>query len=297
MILPITDVRVGEPSVCGGVAVFPLFSEPSLFPGSTCDYALAHEAMAAKTVAVCEVSEQGEVGELLVDNGGDLPCLLLEGTELRGAKQHRMLNTTVLVAGRSQTRIPVACVEHGRWQYESRRFCSGSHCPPSLRRFLKRTAGGRRGSDQIALWAEIRRQHRAMGVSSTTEDLSALGTHAKMTRQVPYPASANGVAVALGGRLVSIDVFDTPATLEKTWARMTKGIATDVLEVGETQCEVTAAEVSAAVSRFRQADWHQVEAVGLGEEFRAREDAMLGSALFYGGVLLHAASVPCRPTQ
>jgi hypothetical protein len=92
-------------------------------------------------------------------------------------------------------------------------------------------------------------------------------------------------------------VFDKPATLEKTWERMTQGIAMDALEVGETGCGVTTAEVSAAVSRFRQADWHQVEAVGLGEEFRTREDATLGSALFFEGVLLHATSLLCRPTQ
>jgi hypothetical protein len=300
MSFPIPEIRVGEPIRCSPLTVFPLFVERFPFPDNALEYLLSDEAMETGSVSVQEVSEAGSVFELTVENAGDLPCLLLEGTELRGAKQHRMLNTTVLAGAGSRIRIPVACVERGRWKYESRRFRSGSHCPPSLRSFLKRTAGsGRGGSDQIAMWAEIRRRHGAMGVSSTTEDLSAaIGAHAKSAKQlrIPYPAPAIGVAIALGGRLVSIDILGKPETLEKAWPRMTQGLAMDALEVGESGLEATAEEVSAAVGRFRQADWDQVEAVGLGEEFRAEENAMLGSALFFTGVLLHAAFLPCRAT-
>jgi hypothetical protein len=294
------EIRVGEPMRCEAMTVFPLFSERSLLD-RTPDYVLGHDAIEAKTVTVCEVSEQGEVPSLFVDNAGDSKVLLLEGSELRGVKQHRMLNTSVLVGGRSRTRIPVACVERGRWRYELRQSGPGSHCPPSLRHLLKGSAGSRvRGSHQIALWAEIGRKHRALGVASTTGDLSAaLEAHRErveqVQKQIPYPASANGVAVAFGGRLISIDILDKATTLEKVWSRMTQGLAMDALEAGKTEREVTGAEVSAAIGRFRQADWQQVEAVALGEEFRIREDTMPGSALFFEGELLHAAWLPCNP--
>jgi hypothetical protein len=302
MCVRIPEVRVGEPVCCGGVAVFPLFAEHSLFGP---DYVLAHEAMEMGTVTVREVSESGSIPDLLVENDGDLPCLILEGTELRGSKQHRMLNSTALVGSRSEARIPVSCVEHGRWRYESRQSGAGSHCPPSLRHLLKGPAGNRRrglGSRQIAIWAEIRRRHRAAGVTSATEDLSAaIEAHRerveRVQKRLPYPALANGVAVALGGRLVSVDIVDKPVTLEKAWNRVTEGLAMDALEAGETGHEVTGTEVSATIRRFRQADWRRVEAVALGEEFRTREDALLGSALFFEGVLLHAAFLPCRPAR
>jgi hypothetical protein len=47
---------------------------------------------------VTEVSEAGSVPFLQVANGADRPLLLLDGEELLGAKQNRILNTTVLVA-------------------------------------------------------------------------------------------------------------------------------------------------------------------------------------------------------
>ena len=186
------EVRVGEPLHCEALTVFPLFAERSLFSP---EYILAHEAMELGTVTVREVSDAGSIPDLLVENNGDLPCLILEGTELRGSKQHRMLNATALIGQKSQARIPVSCVEQGRWRYESQQSSSGSHCPPSLRSLLKGSAASRRhglGSHQIAMWAEIRRKHRALGVPSTTEDLSAaLDTHRERVEQVqkrlPYP--------------------------------------------------------------------------------------------------------------
>jgi transposase len=46
-------------------------------------------------VTVQEVSEGGSVPDLLVENSGDTRVLFLEGEELVGAKQNRILNTSV----------------------------------------------------------------------------------------------------------------------------------------------------------------------------------------------------------
>ena len=205
MNVSIPGVRVGQPIACGGVAVFPLYSERSLLADgdSTSGYALAHEAMAAGTVVVREVCELGSVSELLVDNSGDEPVLFLEGEEMKGAKQNRILRSSVLVAGRSRTRIPVACVEKGRWRYVSRKFRSGSCCPPTLRHLLKGGSPGG-GCDQTRMWAEIRHRHRRLGVRSRSANLSdALDTHRgaleDLRHSLPCPEGASGITVALDG--------------------------------------------------------------------------------------------------
>src|SRR4051794_34837622 len=127
------EVRVGTPLSHESLTVFPLFTESA----SRVDYLLADEAIAAGTVAVEEIGEAGSVPNLLVSNEGDTRVLFMEGEELRGAKQNRVLNTSVLVAARSKTTIPVSCVEQGRWRYRTRQFgSSGSHSSSKLRGIL-----------------------------------------------------------------------------------------------------------------------------------------------------------------
>lgn len=291
------DVRVGSPQLSGSLAVFPLFSEGSLHSEDENHYVLAHEAMAAGSVTIREVSDAGSIPDLLVENIGDLPCLLLEGTELRGSKQTRMLNTTALVGGKSQITIPVSCVEHGRWRRDSQESRSGSQCPPTLRGLLKGSAHSPRrglGSHQIAMWNEIRRKHRVLGVASTTEDLSAaLETHSekmeRMKTQFPYPANANGIAVAISGKIIAIDIFDKPVTLDKIWDRVQQGVLLDLLEVPEAASQATV-DVPAELYRMRNLPWCEVKPVGVGEQYRARGNGILADVLLHKGELLHASA-------
>jgi hypothetical protein len=293
------ELVVGEPLNCEALTVFPLFSERSSFSNPAVDYLLHDEAMDRGAVAVTEVSEDGSIPELLVDNTGATPVLMLDGTELRGGKQTRVLNTTVLMGGRSRTRIPVSCVEQGRWKQLSRKFQYGSHSSPSLRRVIKEglTPGGgrpeRRRSDQFAVWMEIRRKHHTLGVSSETGDMSAaLETRRekveRMKAEFPCPAGANGIAVAMGGNVIAIDILDKPATLDKIWSRVQEGLLLDLLEWPD-QGHQASADVSGKLYTVRNLAWHEVMPVGLGEQYQARANGILADALLYEGSLVHAS--------
>lgn len=72
-------------------------------------------AEAGTSVTITELDETGSVPFLTVTNASRHPVLLVDGEELIGAKQNRVLNTSVLVARGSAVRIPVSCVEQGRW--------------------------------------------------------------------------------------------------------------------------------------------------------------------------------------
>ena len=131
MSVALPKIRVGDPLRHESLAVFPLFSEPT----GNVEYRLSDEALADESILVEEISEGGSVPDLLVENKGDVRVLFLEGEELVGAKQNRILNTSILVAAHSKIKIPVSCVEQGRWGYKSRYFVSsGSHAPSRLRR-------------------------------------------------------------------------------------------------------------------------------------------------------------------
>lgn len=122
----VPGIRVGNPICHESLTVFPLFAEPN----GQVEYLLSDEAIQAGSVTVQEVSEGGSVPDLLVENTGTIRVLFLEGEELVGAKQNRILNTSVLLPAKSKIKIPVSCVERGRWAYKSRHFgSSGRHSP------------------------------------------------------------------------------------------------------------------------------------------------------------------------
>src|SRR5215510_14432968 len=98
----VPSVRVGAPVTHDKLSVFPLYLEAPVAP----NYRLADEALADGSAVVEEVSEGGSVPNLAVDNKGEALVLFVEGQELRGAKQNRVLNTSVLIAARTKTVLP-----------------------------------------------------------------------------------------------------------------------------------------------------------------------------------------------
>ena len=299
MCLTMPDVRVGEPIRFEGLTMFPLYSEGSL-PDHPVDYLLSHEAMDQGAVVVTEASDKGVVTELVVENSGERPVLFLEGAELRGAKQNRAINTTLLVGGNSLTNIPVYCVERRRWSEPCVRFRPGTHSPPSMRRVFKEgwVFGRKLGCrpDQNAVWAEIRRKHGTLKVSSKTEDMvAAIETHREKVERMQelcvYPATAKGIALAFGGTLICIDLLDKASSLEKIWSRYQEGLLIDLLERKHPEREITGAEISARLDQMQHLPWQQVEPVGLGEQYRAYDNSMLAAALVLEGTLIHGSAL------
>ncbi len=294
------DVSVGDPTRYESLSVFPLFSPP----GGVVDYFLSDDAIRAGSVTVEEVSEGGSVPDLLVTNLGESRVLFLEGEELRGAKQNRVLNTSVLVAAHSKTRIPVSCVEQGRWRYRSRHFVPGdSHSSPKLRHILKKSsyesmkAGHGYTSDQGAVWGEVSRQMDSLGSSSDTAAMSDTyesyqGRLAEFRQRLKNVEGATGLAVAVGKKVVALDLFDKPSTCAKVWDRLLSGVIMDALEEAPTDEVASRPDVELLLSRLRDAAWEPAPAVGEGREFRSDADPEThASALVFEDSVLHGSVV------
>ena len=294
------EVRVGDPIRHESLAVFPLFSAVD----ARVDYVLSDEAIGAGSVAVEEVDEGGSVPNLLVTNRGDSRVLFLEGEELRGAKQNRVLNTSVLVAAHSKTSIPVSCVEQGRWRYRSKQFASsGSHSSSKLRHILKKSsyasmkAGEGYTSDQGMVWREVGRQMHSLNASSPTAAMSdTFETNRvrldEFRDRLKYVEGATGVAVAVGKKVVALDLFDKPVTCGRVWDRLLSGVVMDALEETPTDAVASQADVENLLSSLGAHAWEQAPAVGEGHEFRLDPDpATHASALMFEDSMLHGSVV------
>jgi len=82
-------VTVGSPARHRNLSVYPLRSKGR---GATAAYLVLDDALATGRFRITEVSQSGSVPRLLAINDNGSPVFLLDGEELVGAKQNRVLN-------------------------------------------------------------------------------------------------------------------------------------------------------------------------------------------------------------
>jgi hypothetical protein len=299
MSAPFPQVRVGQAICHDQLTVFPLFSDET----KPVDYVLAADAIEAKQIVVEEVSEAGSVPNLSVTNESDHRVLFLEGEQLVGAKQNRILNTSLLVAAKSKATIPVSCVEQGRWGFKSKHFgTSESFSPSKIRHALKASVSDSLKfeagymSDQVRVWQAVALSQKEHGVSSRTsamEDVFIARQNKldELKKQFAYVPGASGVAVALGDKLVAIDLFDKPSTCEKVWERLLSGVLLDSLVAKQSAESVDGKQVEEFVGKLRNAPWKPSVPVGEGEEVRSEtDDGVCASALYLAEALVHGSA-------
>jgi hypothetical protein len=221
-------LEAGEPVACDVLRVVPL-SAPAEGPA----LATLARALRRGDAELTEVGDSGRVPDVLVKNKGDAPLLLLDGEEILGAKQNRVFNTSILVAAKSELKVPVSCVEAGRWHKRSHGFGTAERVLPASMRKSKseRVTRSLRNSgcadaDQQAVWREVAAYSEARAVPSPTSALAdvyeADASHKERYRKaMPAPrAGQTGMAVWVRGRLAALDVLGRPEAFEEAYERL-----------------------------------------------------------------------------
>jgi uncharacterized protein (TIGR02452 family) len=291
----LSEVVVGKPTTYQNLTLYPLLADGPDEP----DYRLLDMALSNHSARVTEVSESGHVPELKFINEGLRPVLLLDGEELVGAKQNRILNLTVLAPAQQTIIIPVSCVEAGRWHASSAEFSGARRAHFAAGRARKAAdvnvslrQRGSRESDQGAVWRDIEMRSRRMGVSSGTRAAAALyETHrqpldAFRAAFVAQPRQC-GALFALNGRLLGLDLFDSPTTLATVLGTLVESYALDALAASPETLTLTEADVNVWLGTIAATDFERFPAVGEGEDWRFDGQHLTGGALVKDERLIH----------
>jgi len=251
-------------------------------------------ALDKKLIRVQEVSDSGSVPALKVTNRADQPVLLLDGEELIGSKQNRVLNISVLVPARSDLVIPVSCVEAGRWAYHSRAFKSSSDAQYAAGRAMKAASVSgslrRRGSaesDQGQVWAGIEQKLGKMRARSPSSAMAAMyqqhrtpvEDYVKAFSSQPHQV---GAVFAIGSKVKGIEFFDTPSTYSRLSPKILRSYAIDAMELsGHKTVAPHAGEAQGLLNRLVETEYQSYPAVGLGDDVRISEEELVGGGLVY----------------
>ena len=291
------QLKVGRKQAHKNLALYPLLSTYSI----NLDYLLLDEALSEGLIEVVEVSEGGSVPQLKVLNKAARMVLILDGEELVGAKQNRIVNTTILVDRKSTLVIPVSCVEHGRWSYNTSKFNSQNRMMSSELRNMKCEyvnysvrATGEFRSDQGAIWDGIAEQAARRDAPSPTGAMAAIYDKERPSideyvKDFHLIDSQVGAIFMINGKVAGMDAFVRPDTFSKVFKKLLESYALDAIDWCEEGNEYKA--LKSEVTQFRKAaDAAGSEGqagVGLGTDFRIESRRVTGFGLVLNEKVLH----------
>jgi hypothetical protein len=272
-------------------------------PGSAQDYLTLADAMRLEVAKVSEISDGGSVPELLFENSADLPVLIFDGEELVGAKQNRTVNLTILAPAGKTIKVPVSCVEAGRWRRESSHLeMSGRHHFARGRAVRNASVSnsmrldGSRRSDQRRVWADISAKASRMEAPSATQAMAEIfDRHRSSTDSFVEAFTCSeeqtGALFAIGSGIVGLDLFDRHTTLAAMLPKLVRSYAIDAIETeGEDEKLAKKKDAKEFLARLAMAEIQTFEAVGLGTDLRIVTPGIVGGGLAVNGSLVHLAA-------
>jgi hypothetical protein len=294
------NVKLGGKQSHLNMTLFPLMASDAGEP----DYLILEEALGQGVAEITEISHGGSVPDLKLVNKSTSKLLVVDGEELVGAKQNRIVNATFLIAGQTEITIPVSCVEQGRWAYRSQKFASGEKVmPPSMRREHQKVVamnlddGVGYRSNQGMIWNEISMKSERMAAHSETGAMAdlfegqkdRLGEYRKAFRLVDCQV---GAVFAINGEVVGLECFAYQQSFSKFFPKLVQSYALDALdwldESGKTQ--VSSESVRRFLEGVQKAPGKSHPSLGLGENIRFEDDSVSGASLVHDGRVLHLSA-------
>lgn len=293
----LADVKVGPATVFAGLAVFPLIRKHPV----TRDYLTLTEAFRKKGVKVSEVSEGGNVPELKLKNKLNQDVFAADGETLLGAKQNRVLNTAIFVNAKSEIRVPVSCVEAGRWSYRERSFRDSEYSEFINSRASKmasvgaslKASGWDRTSDQGEVWRQVAEKQRHFGAHSPTSSMEDV-YEARRPRLDQYVENFQvqpgqvGLACSIDGHIAGLEMFEETGVYSQYSSKLIRAYASEILgkEVRATSVP-DRFEIRRLLVNIGKLDVDAYPAIGSGTELRFSMKGLQGSALVAKERLLH----------
>jgi len=293
----LNHIRLEEAQRYKNMAVFPLLCDKE----SRADYLLLDEALEKDRIVITEVDEKGEVPELRVENKSDSNLLILDGEELVGAKQNRIVNVTILIAAHATFTIPVSCVEQGRWSYQSRRFMSKERVmPPSMR--MKKSAAvynsltnnGSFSANQREMWDMIEEKISDHNIDSPTAAMGDIYDHEQdimddYMKHFSIKEKQVGMTVMMNGQIVGCDCFAKHDTLKKTFPKLVKSYVLDAIDAGGRKKKFVSSSQKAScfIDDVRNCLIKERPSVSLGTDLRLVSQKVIGSAMSVENEIIH----------
>ena len=274
---------------------------------NTFNYISGPAAIKNDLIEVKEISEAGSVNNLLVFNLSDKFVFFMDGDMLVGAKQNRVLNTSVLLAPNSKVNLPVSCVQQGRWDRTHSWFKESDYIAPQKLRadkaqevnFSLKSIGVVK-ADQGQVWENVEEYATLFCIKSPTQDLNEVYDQKKsdvdsFISSFKLNTDANGLAIFVDQNILSTDVFNRTDIYSEYFTKILRSAAIEVSHLEEKENKITEAEASyktlTLFDSLQSLEYSKHKGVGVGEENRFETEKLTGFDLNYKEHSIHLTAL------
>ena len=189
-----------------------------------------------------EGSEHRDANLLIVTNTGPAPTYVPDGTVTPGGDQDRGVAADTIVPGRSaNVSVAAFCVEHGRSQGPTPTFTTAPAIAAPSVRYAMQVVG-----EQQPVWdsVAVATSHFGAATESGTysgllrsNDAQVALTHYTDALVLPMGTAAHGqaqgVVVAINGKIVCADLYRSPALFAQLWPSLLRSYAMQAAMVSQ----------------------------------------------------------------
>ena len=224
-------INLGTPTKLGNLFMVPVIGTEK----ENANYYNLTGSLQEGTAEITEVSESGDVPKILFKNMADKPILLVDGEELVGCKQNRVLNLSVLAPESEETEIPVSCVEQGRWSSRGRNFRTSENFEfadlkaakmRSVSASMERSS--RADSDQSAVWSSISNKSSRSGSNSSTSAMDGIfrsnqSNLSELLKSREVLDDQIGSVFLINGEVRGLEIFQSAESYKQYEKKITRG--------------------------------------------------------------------------
>jgi len=288
-------MTVGKPLTYENLTVFPV--QETGKGGVPTGYLSLEEALKKRLIKVSEVADGGDVNSVIVTSKTKAPIYLMSGDIILGGQQDRQIqDDTIIPPSARKMRVPVFCVEHGRWT-GGEQFTGNTVASGKLRLETQQSR------DQQQVWDTVAAEAKQAKAITPTGTYRAVAEGKVMKAKVDrYTGRLSaglrkdnncvGIIVAVNGKVTAADIFGNRTLWRK---QMTKTVKSYALDAARSHAQWWATKKK-AVARPAEAVALLAD-YGKGKRTTLSNSPTMRNAQVESPKAMSFEAVPCSPSK
>lgn len=235
-----------------------------------------------------EECDNSNIEQVKLKNNSISPLILLDGEEIAGSLQNRIISQTMIIAPKSEIKIPVNCSEKGRNTYKSEFHYSNYMANSNTRR---KKVYNKNKLRQNVVWSSIDDLEKDKNTCSKTNalrdsyeknkyDIDSYLKHFKMEN------NQIGVICIVENK-VGIEIFNNHSLYEKYDEMLLRSYIID--SSSSEKINISDKELENILASINEDSFIKKEAVGLGKYYKISNSYGNGHILIYENNMVHAS--------